>query len=177
MKWTSTLRVAVLMVPVAGASAQEADCLHRFNEADTDRNGVIEQREDTLGLAGKVEGLGQKLIAPGKLSRDEFMAACGAGAFADLGPLPQSTSPQGGSGTKDDVREDELPKDLGKGDITPGVQKLPEDQARARLRANGFADVESLTLDSEGIWRGTAIVNGKRVAVAVDPQGDIIGGP
>jgi hypothetical protein len=58
---------------------------------------------------------------------------------------------------------------------TPGSNPLSEGDARNKLTANGFKEVQNLKLDKEGIWHGTALLSGQRQEVAIDAQGDIVG--
>ncbi len=57
----------------------------------------------------------------------------------------------------------------------PGANSFTEGQARARIEERGFAQVTDLKKDDKGIWRGTAMKDGKSVAVALDYQGNIVG--
>ena len=66
------------------------------------------------------------------------------------------------------------PKDLGKGDITPGTRALAEADARKKLEASGYRDLTNMKLDGKGVWSAETTVNGKRVTVQVDSQGDIV---
>ncbi|MBD0416936.1 PepSY domain-containing protein [Oryzicola mucosus] len=54
-----------------------------------------------------------------------------------------------------------------------GANSFTEAQARDRLVEGGYADVAGLTLDDKGVWRGTAMKDGKSVNVALDYQGNI----
>ena len=65
-------------------------------------------------------------------------------------------------------------RDMGKGDLTPGMNPLSQADATKKLTASGFKELEGLSLDGQGVWRGTATANGKRVSVGIDPQGDIL---
>jgi len=55
-----------------------------------------------------------------------------------------------------------------------GANSFSADQARARIGTAGFADVMDLAKDDKGIWRGTATRDGKRVAVSLDYQGNVV---
>jgi|SRR3954469_3139054 hypothetical protein len=54
-----------------------------------------------------------------------------------------------------------------------GANSFTRAQVRRRLEANGYTDVDSLSKDKHGIWRGQAAKAGKRLAVSVDYQGNI----
>jgi hypothetical protein len=67
-----------------------------------------------------------------------------------------------------------LPADRGKGDLTPGQNPFSEDEARRRLEATGYKQLEGLRLDDKGVWRATANTGSQRVPVGLDAQGDIV---
>ena len=49
-----------------------------------------------------------------------------------------------------------------------------ESQARSRIEDRGFTSVSGLKKDDQGIWRGTAMKDGKAVAVALDYKGNVV---
>jgi hypothetical protein len=55
----------------------------------------------------------------------------------------------------------------------PGANSFTEAQAKSRLEGAGYSNVSALRKDDQGIWRGTAMKDGKRVNVAVDFKGNI----
>lgn len=55
-----------------------------------------------------------------------------------------------------------------------GANSFTEAQARERIAEAGFADVGALTLDEQGVWRGTAMKDGKSMAVGLDYQGNVV---
>ncbi len=58
-----------------------------------------------------------------------------------------------------------------------GANSFTEGQARARIGDAGFADVQGLRLDEQGIWRGRAMRNGQQTGVALDYQGSVVATP
>ncbi len=56
----------------------------------------------------------------------------------------------------------------------PGANSFTEGQARSRMAAAGFNDVQDLTLDEQGIWRARGMRNGQQVGVALDYQGNVV---
>ena len=56
----------------------------------------------------------------------------------------------------------------------PGANSFTEGQARARIEDRGYANVTDLKKDGAGVWRGTAMKDGKSVPVALDYQGNIL---
>ncbi len=55
-----------------------------------------------------------------------------------------------------------------------GANSFTQDQAKSRITHKGFTDVSDLTMDSSGVWRGTATKDGSKTNVAVDYQGNVI---
>lgn len=67
--------------------------------------------------------------------------------------------------------------------VTPGAASSPvptiwsglatEGEARARLEVHGYSAITALVKNADGVWRGMAMRSGRRVAVGVDPRGDV----
>ena len=55
-----------------------------------------------------------------------------------------------------------------------GANSFTEGQAKSRIEGAGFAQVTGLKKDNQGIWRGSAMQNGKRVNVSVDFRGNVV---
>lgn len=56
----------------------------------------------------------------------------------------------------------------------PGANSFTEGEARRRIEASGFIDVSDLQKDSQSIWRGKAMKDGKSVRVSLDFQGHVV---
>lgn len=56
-----------------------------------------------------------------------------------------------------------------------GANSFTEGEARGHIEARGFGNVAGLAKDDKGIWRGTAMKDGKSVTVALDYQGNVVG--
>ena len=56
----------------------------------------------------------------------------------------------------------------------PGANSFTESQARDRIQDKGFTQVNALSLDSKGVWRGKAMKNGQSVDVSMDYQGNVV---
>jgi hypothetical protein len=54
-----------------------------------------------------------------------------------------------------------------------GKNSFTKKQAHKRLVDHGYSKVRGLTLDDQGVWRGTAMKDGKSVNVTLDYQGNI----
>jgi hypothetical protein len=147
----------------AAAAPQEA-CLSMWKTADVDANGALTQAEDKAGYIAAAKQAGRELADPPVISRDEFVALCGEDVFAGLAGGNKAVAAPGPASSQD----------LGKGDITPSTKALSEADAKKKLTASGFREIEDLALDQGGVWRGTAVANGQRQDVAIDGQGDIV---
>jgi opacity protein-like surface antigen len=55
-----------------------------------------------------------------------------------------------------------------------GSNSFTEGQAKSRIEAGGYQSVSDLKKDDQGVWRGTAIKDGKRVNVSLDFQGNVV---
>lgn len=55
-----------------------------------------------------------------------------------------------------------------------GANSFTEAQARARIEERGFGQVANLKKDDQGVWRGTAMKDGKSATVSLDYQGNIV---
>lgn len=54
-----------------------------------------------------------------------------------------------------------------------GANSFTEDQARGRLEKAGYMSVGELQKDAHGVWRGTAMKQGKKVNVGLDYKGNV----
>jgi hypothetical protein len=156
------------LVVLAGnaSAASQQRCLEVWKSIDNDANGALDASEDKAGYIAGAAKSGAKVVKANQLSREEFLQYCATNvAEADGSNNPQPAASKE-SGT--------APKDLGKGDITPGTKPLQEADVRKKLEASGYRELSGLKLDGSGIWSAETTVNGKRVTVRVDPQGDIV---
>ena len=55
-----------------------------------------------------------------------------------------------------------------------GANSFTEAQAKERIEAAGFTQLEGLMLDDKGIWQSKAMKDGKSVAVSMDYQGNVV---
>jgi hypothetical protein len=55
-----------------------------------------------------------------------------------------------------------------------GANSFTEGQARSRIEAKGFGNVSGLQKDNKGIWRATAMKDGKSQTVSLDYQGNVV---
>ena len=55
----------------------------------------------------------------------------------------------------------------------PGANSFTQGEAKSRIEKAGYTNVDGLTKDDQGIWRGTASKNGKSVKISLDYKGNI----
>jgi|SRR5271166_2578669 len=130
--------------PVLAMSMQ--DCAAAWAVADTNKDGFLTVEEGSRYFAAI--GAGARSIANGKLSQTDFMAHCQAGLFDARGIDPAAPY--------------------------KGANSFTEEQAKDRVLDHGYRNVSPLQKDADGIWRGTAELNGIKVNVAVDYRGNVV---
>lgn len=57
--------------------------------------------------------------------------------------------------------------------LEEGANSFTEAQTRSRLEQAGYKDVKDLKKDDKGIWRGSAMLDGRTVRVGVDFKGNV----
>lgn len=57
--------------------------------------------------------------------------------------------------------------------LESGENSFTEGQAKARIESAGFTNIGTLTLDKQGIWRGTASKGAMTVNVGLDFKGNV----
>jgi putative membrane protein len=55
----------------------------------------------------------------------------------------------------------------------PGANSFTQGEAKSRIEKAGYTNVDGLTKDDQGIWRGTASKNGKSVKISLDYKGNV----
>lgn len=160
--------LCALAAPPLRADTQDAACLQAWKSLDSNGNGVLERSEDKDGVIGRAAPAYASRATQDSLTRDEYMSFCSGKAVNESGA-------QKADGGRETQASPNLPADRGKGDLTPGLSKLSQDDVRKRLESQGFKSVGELTLGEDGIWRGTYEQSpGKRAAIGVDAQGDVL---
>jgi hypothetical protein len=142
----SAAALAFILIAGGTFARNEEDCAAAWAAADTDKDGFITRDEGARYHAAL--GAEDKSIAEGRLSRSDFMYHCKAGLF----DLPKTTP------------------------VVPlkGANSFTESEAKDRVLARGYRHVSPLQKDADGIWRGTAELNGIKVDVAVDYKGNVV---
>ena len=57
--------------------------------------------------------------------------------------------------------------------LVEGANSFTEGEARGRLERSGFKNVTDLKKDAAGIWRGSAMLDGKAARVGLDFKGNV----
>ena len=96
-----------------------------------------------------------------------FLAFLAGGALAQTqtSPPPAQNGPQN-SAINSSTKAVEAP--------VKGRNSFTEGEAKSRIEKAGFANVSGLKKDDEGVWRGTAVKDGRSVDVSLDYQGNVV---
>jgi hypothetical protein len=147
MKWLMIAATAsVAFLPTQSMAMADAECASAWTAADKNRDGFVSMDEGARYYAAL--RVADKSVAEGKLSQAEFIANCKAGLF--------------------DARR------VDAGAPLKGANSFTEGQAKDRAVAHGFLNVSQLAKDGDGIWRGTAQLDGKPVKIAIDYKGNVV---
>ena len=150
MKKESALAVIAaccIALPGAAFAASEADCAAQWKSADGNGDGVLVGPEAERYLA-YYRIRAQVTPTDGRIDQKTFMQACESDVF-------MAKSPEAGAPIK-------------------GANSFTEAQAKDRATAAGLTSVSSLVKDGDGIWRGTAMKDGKSTSIAVDFKGNVV---
>ena len=55
-----------------------------------------------------------------------------------------------------------------------GANSFTEGQAKSRIESTGYTNVSGLRKDDQGVWRGSAMKDGRSVNVSLDFQGNVV---
>lgn len=85
-------------------------------------------------------------------------------------PPPQVAPPTGGPNTPP---LSEPANTIDQSDSVSNREPFTETQVRGRLERGGYTQVSALTKGNDGVWRGSAVKDGKPVHVSVDRLGKV----
>jgi hypothetical protein len=128
-------------------AATDAECTEMWKKADVNHDGTLTDAE-SMRYAAAMRVHKINMPADGKLTQAVFTSACKADAF------------------NMDKADADAP--------LKGANSFTEGQAKDRAIAHGATGVDTLTKDADGIWRGTAQMDGKASKVAVDYKGNVV---
>jgi hypothetical protein len=145
MMTVAALTATCLALPAVAAT--EADCVTMWNGVNKSNAAVLSDA-DAQRYTAAMRVRAYKLPEDGKVTRDVFIDACKADVYV------QQKSESGAP--------------------LKGANSFTEGQAKDRALAHGFTGVGSLVKDGDGIWRGSAMWDGKATQVAVDFKGNVV---
>ena len=141
----TTAALATLCSPAVAMT--EAECAAQWTQADTDANGTLSGAEAER-YAALMRSAGKQVTADGTFNQSIFLENCQADVFTTAS--------------------------IDKGAPLAGANSFTEEQAKDRAIGAGYVSVSALTKDADGIWRGTAMKNGKSSDIAVDFKGTVV---
>ena len=118
-----------------------------WTKADVNKDGTLSDTE-AMRYAAAMRVREAKMTADGKIDKAAFMEACKANVYA--------------------------PHKADAGAPLKGANSFTEGQAKDRAVAAGLTSVSTLNKDGDGIWRGSAMKDGKSAKVAVDFKGNVV---
>jgi hypothetical protein len=139
--------VAATFAALPAHAATDAECQTMWTEADVNKDGVLTNAESMRYVAA-MRVHDRALGADGKLDQASFMEAC-----------------------KSDVY---MTRKNDEGAPLKGANSFTEGQAKDRALSRGLTSVTSLKKDGDGIWRGSAMQDGKSVQIAIDYKGNVV---
>ena len=143
----AVLVASCAVLPATLWAASETDCAAQWKSADGNSDGVLVGPEADRYLA-YYRVRAHVTPVDGRITQQEFMKSCQGDIFMAKAPEP--------------------------GAPLKGANSFTEGQAKDRVVAAGFTGVSSLAKDGDGIWRGSAMKDGKSVKVAVDFKGNVV---
>jgi hypothetical protein len=138
---------AATCLAVPSYAATDAECAAMWNDIKKANNDVLSDSESSR-YAAAMRVRDYKMPADGKVTRQTFIDACKADVFV-------ASTPDSGAPLK-------------------GANSFTEGQAKDRALARGFTSVSDLKKDGDGIWRGSAMLDGKTTQIAVDYKGNVV---
>jgi hypothetical protein len=139
--------LAMTCAALPAFAASEADCQAMWKKADANNDGVLSEQE-SLQYSAMMRVHDKNLPSDGKLTQAAFMEAC-----------------------KGDVY---TPRKNDAGAPLKGANSFTEGQAKDRALSRGLTSVADLKKDGDGIWRGSAMQDGKTVQIAIDYKGNVV---
>jgi hypothetical protein len=143
----AVLLASCAVLPATAWAASEVDCAAQWKSADGNNDGVLVGPEADRYLA-YYRVRAHVTPVDGRITQQDFMKACLSDIFMAKAPEP--------------------------GAPLKGANSFTEGQAKDRILAAGLTAVSSLVKDGDGIWRGSAMKDGKSVKVAVDFKGNVV---
>lgn len=149
MKKILLTSTALLLLCGPALAMTDADCTIMWKQADANGDSKLTGAEADR-FAAWMRTADKTMPADGMLNQTVFLDNCKADVFTTAA--------------------------VDKGAPLSGANSFTEGQAKDRVTATGLLTVSAMTKDDNGIWRGTAMKDGKSVSVAVDYKGNVVVG-
>jgi hypothetical protein len=147
MKAIFLTAAACLFVGGPAFAMTDAECNTMWTQADANGDGMLNGAEADRYMA-MMRVANKTMVADGTMTETLFQENCKTDIFKTAS--------------------------VDEGAPLEGANSFTEAQAKDRVIANGMAMPATMTKDDKGIWRGTAIKDGKSVNVAVDYKGNVV---
>ena len=149
MKYIFLAATALLGLSGPALAMSDADCATMWTQADANADGMLNGAESDR-YAAWMRSAGKTVADDGSISQAVFTENCKADVYTTAA--------------------------VDEGAPLSGANSFTEGQAKDRATAAGFTAVSALTKDENGIWRGTAMKDGKSTNVAIDYKGNVVAG-
>jgi len=149
MKTLFLTATACLLLTAPAFAMTDEECTTLWKQADTNADGALSGAEAER-YAASMRVANKSITGDGTIDQATFLENCKADVFTTAV--------------------------VDKGAPLEGANSFTENQAKDRVVAAGFSNVSALTKDEKGIWRGTAVKDGKTVNIAVDYKGNVVSG-
>jgi hypothetical protein len=147
MKSIFLTAAACLFLSGPAVAMTGSECATMWKQADANSDGVLNGAEADRYMA-MMRVANKTMIADGTMTETIFQENCKMDIFKAAS--------------------------VDEGAPLEGANSFTEAQAKDRVMANGMAIPGAMTKDDQGIWRGTAMKDGKSVNVAVDYKGNVV---
>jgi len=104
-----------------------------------------------------------------QLMRTHLAIAAMAALLISPAALAQPANPKGNTPAVNTPNSPPNP-----GAPVSGANSFTEGQAKSRIESSGYTNVSGLRKDDQGVWRGTAMKDGRSVNVSLDFQGNVV---
>jgi hypothetical protein len=149
MRQLFLMATSCLFLSAPAFALTDEECTAMWKQADTNADGALSGAEADR-YAASMRVANKSVAGAGTINEAIFLENCKADVFTTAA--------------------------VDEGAPLEGANSFTENQARDRVIAAGFSEVSALTKDEKGIWRGTAVKDGKTVNIAVDYKGNVVSG-
>jgi periplasmic protein CpxP/Spy len=142
----------------------EPRCISLISSAST-------QQQDSLAMRVLLAALAAAAVLGGSASAQQTGSPSAPMNQSPGVSTPDNSSRNDSGNSAVDMKRAGSPETTGA--VEAGANSFTEGQARSRMEAKGFTNIQDLAKDEQGIWRGHATQNGRSVEVMLDYRGNI----